>query len=90
MNSGSGAARDILASFIADAGNGRRSEDGALEAILLEHLLLQGGFKLVEREPDQRMLLAGLPGGTPDDIWRAMWDAAGSYDPDMPEDYTPA
>ena len=83
-------ARDILASFIADAAEGKHGDDAALEAILLEHLLLQGGYKIVAREPDQRVLLAGIRATVPDEIWREMWDAAGLYDVVGDEKYTPA
>ncbi len=82
-------ARDIVAAFIADLNRGKHSDDAALAAILLEHLLLQGGFKIVPREPNERVVLAGSRATMPDEIWREMWDAAGVYDPDA-ENYTPA
>jgi hypothetical protein len=83
-------ARDILASFIADAAAGKHGDDAALEAILLEHVLLQGGFKILAREPEQRILLAGVRTSAPDEIWREMWDAAGIYHAAGDENYTPA
>jgi len=70
--------RDILAAFIADVGAGKHSVDSELAAILLEHLLLQGGFKLVTRQPSEQMLVAGIRATTPDEIWSDMWDAAGT------------
>jgi hypothetical protein len=89
MMSEAQSARDILASFIADAA-GKHGDDAALEAILLEHLLLQGGFKILAREPEQRILLAGVRTSAPDEIWREMWDAAGIYHAAGDENYTPA
>ena len=83
-------ARDIVAAFIADLGQGKHSDDAALAAILLEHLLLQGGFKIVPREPSELMILAGSRATVPEEIWRDVWDAAAVYDPDEAENYTPA
>ncbi len=82
-------ARDIVAAFVADLSQGNHAEDPALAAILLEHLLLQGGFKMVPRQPNELIVLAGSRATAPDDIWREMWDAAGIYDPES-ENYTPA
>jgi hypothetical protein len=90
MAVGAPSARDILSAFIADVSGGKHGDDAALAAILLEHLLLQGGFKIVSREPDERALLAGVLVAAPDEIWREMWDAAGIYDSAGNEDYTPA
>jgi len=69
--------RDILAAFIADVGAGKHSVDSELAAVLLEHLLLQGGFKIVTRQPTEQMLIAGIGMTAPDEIWSDMWDAAG-------------
>ena len=82
-------ARDIVAAFISDLGTGKHAEDPALAAILLEHLLLQGGFKMVPREPNELMVLAGSRATVPEEVWRDVWDAAGVYDPEA-ENYTPA
>ncbi|MDB5397693.1 MAG: hypothetical protein JWM91_5199 [Rhodospirillales bacterium] len=83
-------ARNILSAFIADVSSGKHGGDPELVAILLEHLLLQGGFKILSREPDERILLAGVRATAPDDIWREIWDAVGSHDLDGDENYTPA
>jgi hypothetical protein len=83
-------ARDVLAGFIADVGSGKRSGDGPLEAVLLEHLLLQAGYKIVPRQPDELVLLAGTCARSPEEIWANMWDASGSIDPEITENYTPA
>jgi hypothetical protein len=82
-------ARDIVSSFIADLSTRKDGDDSALEAILLEHVLLQAGFKIVSREPDERLLMAGIQATTPDEIWRELWDGAGSLSSDD-DDYTPA
>ncbi len=82
--------RDILAAFIADVSQGKHSADSELAAILLEHLLLQGGFKLVSSQPDDGMLNAAARAATPEDIWTAMWDAAGSGATDDNTGYVPA
>lgn len=82
--------RDILAAFIADVAKGKHGGDAELEAVMLEHLLLQGGFKILSREPDERVLMAGARDAAPADIWREMWDAAAIYDADEGENYTPA
>ena len=81
---------EVLARFIADVRSGKRSKDGPLEAILLEHLLLQAGYKIVPRQPDELVLLAGANARSPDEIWANMWDASGTFDPEMTENYTPA
>jgi hypothetical protein len=70
--------RDILAAFIADVGTGKHDVDSELAAILLEHLLLQGGFKILSRQPNEAMLMASIRTTTPDEIWSDMWDAAGT------------
>ena len=81
--------RDILAAFIADVGAGKHSADSELAAVLLEHLLLQGGFKVVAQQPSEQMLIAGIRATTPDEIWSDMWDAAGVV-PDENSGYVPA
>ena len=83
-------AHDVMAKFITEVGAGRRTKDSQLEAILLEHLLLQSGYKIVPREPDELALLAGACAKSPDEVWFNMWDASGTYDPEMAENYTPA
>jgi hypothetical protein len=84
-------ARDILAEFIAGLDGGGPRAEPALAAILLEHLLLQGGYKIVPRIPDETMGIAGgRPGGTPSETWTAMWDAAGTGDLDQEAEYVPA
>jgi hypothetical protein len=84
-------ARDILSAFIADAASGKHNgDDGALAAVLLKHLLLQGGFKIVSREPNSQMMSAGALTTTPDEVWREMWDAASTYDLEESENYVPA
>ena len=83
-------AHDVMAKFIADVRSGKRNKDSQLEAILLEHLLLQSGYKVVSREPDELALLAGACAKSPDEVWLDMWDASGTYDPEMAENYTPA
>ena len=71
--------RDIVAAFIADVSGGKHDVDSALAAVLLEHLLLQGGYKIVPRQPDDKMLMAANIGTTtPDEVWSDMWDAAGT------------
>ena len=82
--------RDILAAFIAEAGAGKHAADSELAAILLEHLLLQGGFKLVSRQADDGMLIAASHATTPEDMWSEMWDAAGSADLQANAGYVPA
>jgi hypothetical protein len=82
--------RDILAAFIADVGAGKHDVDGELAAILLEHLLLQGGFKVVSRQADDAMLSAAARATTPEDIWSEMWEAAGSAETDENMGYVPA
>jgi len=82
--------RDILAAFIADVGAGKHAVDSELAAILLEHLLLQGGFKLVSRQADDGMVNAAARASTPEDIWSEMWEAAGSTDADDAIGYVPA
>jgi hypothetical protein len=82
--------RDILAAFIADVGAGKHVVDSELAAILLEHLLLQGGFKVVSRQADDAMLTAAARATTPEDIWSEMWEAAGSGDADDNMGYVPA
>jgi hypothetical protein len=81
--------RDILAAFIADVGAGKHDVDSELAAILLEHLLLQGGFKVVSRQADDAMLTAAARATTPEDIWADMWDAAGAVT-DENTGYVPA
>lgn len=84
-------ASDILSAFIADVACGKRNDDdGTLSAVLLKHLLLQGGFKIVSREPDSHMISAGAFAANPDDVWREMWDAAGIYDLEESSSYIPA
>jgi hypothetical protein len=83
-------AHDVLAGFIADIGSGKRSGDGPLEAVLLEHLLLQAGYKILPREPDELVLLAGAGVQTPAEVWLSMWDASVVFDPATGEGYTPA
>jgi len=84
-------ARDILSKFIAGLDEGKPREEPALAAILLEHLLLQGGYKLVSRVPDEAMTMAGgCAGATPAEIWSAMWDAAGTGDLIREAGYVPA
>jgi hypothetical protein len=82
--------RDILAAFIADVGAGKHVVDSELAAILLEHLLLQGGFKIVSSQADNGMLIAASRATAPEDIWAAMWEAAGSADTDENTGYVPA
>jgi hypothetical protein len=82
--------RDILASFIADVGQGKHGNDSELAAVLLEHLLLQGGFKLVSRQADDAMLNAAARAATPEDVWTDMWDAAGVEPTDENTGYVPA
>jgi hypothetical protein len=82
--------RDILAAFIADVGAGKHVADSELAAILLEHLLLQGGFKIVSRQADDGMLIAASRATTPEDIWAEMWEAANSADSDENTGYVPA
>ena len=81
--------RDILAAFIADVGAGKHVVDSELAAILLEHLLLQGGFKIVARQPNEQMLMASIRTTTPDEVWADMWDAAGAVT-DEDTGYVPA
>ncbi len=84
-------AREILATFIEELRDGKHGDDAALEAVLLEHVLLQGGFKIVSRIADDAMLVAGTAAGTaPDEIWSGMWDAASVYGADGDEYYVPA
>jgi hypothetical protein len=84
-------ARDILSAFIADVASGKRNdEDSELVVALLKHLLLQGGFKILPREPDSQMVLAGALATNPEDVWREMWDAAGIYDLEESNSYIPA
>ncbi len=82
--------RDIMATFLAEVMAGKHGDDAPLEAILLEHLLLQAGFKVVSRIPDERVMQAGLLGNDPTEIWHEMWDAAGIDAADDNEGYTPA
>ena len=82
--------RDILAAFIADVGAGKHVVDSELAAILLEHLLLQGGFKVVSRQADDAMLTAAARAATPEDVWAEMWDAAGVEPADDNTGYVPA
>jgi hypothetical protein len=82
--------RDILAAFIADVGAGKHDADSELAAILLEHLLLQGGFKVVSRQADDAMLTAAARATAPGDIWAEMWEAAGSAETDDNTGYVPA
>ena len=82
--------RDILAAFIADVGAGKHVADSELAAILLEHLLLQGGFKVVSRQADDAMLNAAARAATPEDVWAEMWDAAGVEPADENTGYVPA
>ncbi len=84
-------ASDILSAFIADAAGGKHNDgDGALSAALLKHLLLQGGFKIVSREPGDNMITAGSLVVAPDEIWREMWDAAAIYETEENDNYVPA
>jgi hypothetical protein len=83
-------AHDVMAKFIADVSSGKRSKDNQLEAILLEHVLLQAGYKIVPRHPDELVLRAGAHAESPDEAWISMWDAFGAFDPEMTENYTPA
>jgi hypothetical protein len=84
-------ASDILSAFIADVASGKHNDDdGALSAVLLKHLLLQGGFKIVAREPDGSMITAGSLATAPDEVWREMWDAASTYDMEENDSYVPA
>jgi hypothetical protein len=81
--------RDILAKFIADVGAGKHPGDSELAAILLEHMLLQGGFKIVARQPTEQMLMASIRTTTPDEVWADMWDASGAAT-DEDTGYVPA
>jgi hypothetical protein len=84
-------AREILATFIEELQEGKHGDDAALEAVLLEHVLLQAGFKIVPRIADEAMLAVGVPAtAPPDEIWSAMWDAASAYGVDEGEHYVPA
>jgi hypothetical protein len=82
--------RDILAAFIADVGASKHVADSELAAILLEHLLLQGGFKVVSRQADDAMLTAAARATTPEDLWAEMWEAAGVEPADENTGYVPA
>ena len=82
--------RDILAAFIADIGAGKHDVDSELAGILLEHLLLQGGFKVVSRQADNAMLTAAARATTPEDIWAEMWEAAVSAETGDTIGYVPA
>jgi len=83
-------AHDILAGFVSDIRSGKLKSDGQLEAVLLEHLLLQSGYKILPREPDEIVLLAGANAREPAEIWHTMWDATDLCNPDLTENYTPA
>jgi hypothetical protein len=84
-------ASDILSAFIADIASGKHhDDDGALAAAMLKHLLLQGGFKIVSREPDDGMITAGGLVTAPDEVWREMWDAASIYNTEETDSYVPA
>jgi len=84
-------ARDILSEFIAGLDDGKPREEPALAAILLEHLLLQGGYKLVSRMPDEAMAIAASrAGATPSETWATMWDAAGTGELIRESGYVPA
>ena len=73
-------AREILATFIEELRDGKHGDDAAIEAVLLEHVLLQSGFKIVPRIADEPMLVAGIAAAaSPDEIWSGMWDAASAY-----------
>ena len=89
MSAETPSARYILAAFIADVSEGKHDIDSALAAVLLEHLLLQGGFKIVSRQPDDAMLMASIRTTTPDEVWADMWDAAGAVT-DENAGYVPA
>jgi len=84
-------ASDILSAFIGDVASGKSNNaDGTLAAVLLKHLLLKDGFKIVRREPDHAMVTAGSLATEPDAVWREMWDAAGIYDLEESDGYIPA